>query len=284
MMDSVNTSKSSPNRRAIERVERNAWLDIFAAVPSAYNAGTSVRAAQLDGCAVLAHGGIPIPEFNRAFGFNVDQAATASELDWAFDWLDANANPAWVFQLAPGEDVSGIERWLNKRAFGRSGSGWAKFEYMPDTAPASSRLPDLDVREIDVNEAGGFGFAVAFGFGLPYSVVPWFSALVGRPRWRCYLAYDGTHPVACGAMYQESQWAWMGIDATLAPHRGRGAQTALINCRIADGMKAGVKGFTAETAEPSPANMQDAHSYRNYMRANFKKAYARPNYSRAVPD
>lgn len=281
MMDSVNTSKSSANKLAIERVERNAWLDLFAAVPADYMALASVRSAKLDGCALLAHGGIPIAEFNRAFGFNIDEAATAAELDWAFDWLDANADPAWVFQLAPGKKASGVERWLKKRAFERTGAGWAKLDYMPAAAPAFPESSSFDVREIDVNEAGGFGFAVAFGFGLPYSVVPWFAALVGRPRWRCYLAYDGTHPVACGAMYQEAQWAWMGIDATLAPHRGRGAQTALIHCRIADGMNAGIKGFTAETSEPLPADMQNAQSYRNYIRANFRRAYTRPNYSRA---
>ncbi|MDY0883540.1 hypothetical protein ACFPL7_11325 [Dongia soli] len=281
MMDSANTSKSSPNRLAIERVERDAWLDIFVAVPSTYAAAASVQSAKLDGCALLAHSGIQIPEFNRAFGFNIDQPATGSQLDWAFDWLDAHASPGWVFQLPPGEGATRVERWMKKRAFDRSGSGWAKFEYTPSAAPAISQTSGLEIREIDVNEAGSFGFVVAFGFGLPYSVVPWFSALVGRPGWRCYLAYDGTHPVACGAMYQATQWAWMGIDATLAPHRGRGAQTALINCRIAGGMNAGVTGFTAETGEPSPANMPSAHSYRNYMRAHFTKAYVRPNYSRA---
>jgi hypothetical protein len=90
--------------------------------------------------------------------------------------------------------------------------------------------------------------------------------------------WDTGISLACGALYMDSGWAWMGIDATLPAYRGRGAQTALIHRRITDGVAAGVKGFTAETGQPSPS--ESSHSYQNYQRANFRKAYVSPNYRR----
>jgi hypothetical protein len=271
----LTTTNTAPDVTAIERVERDAWLDLFAAVPAAYAISDSVLSRKSDACALLAHKGIPISEFNRAIGTSIDRPIAASDFDQAIEWLDANANSAWVIQLAPNKRLAEIEAWLARHRLKPSGNGWAKFERMPFAASPPARRTSLSVHEVDTSTADDFGFVVASGFGLPASIAPWFSALAGRPKWQCYLAYDGPHPVACGALYPDSRWAWMGIDATLPAYRGRGAQTALIDRRITDGVAAGVKGFTAETGQPS--KVQSSHSYQNYQRANFRKSYVRPN-------
>jgi hypothetical protein len=278
MNDASITTGPGFDTTVMERVERDAWLDLFAAVPPAY--GGSVQSQTLDGCALLADKSIPISEFNRAIGLGIDRAITASDIDQAIEWLDANASPAWAIQLAPNDRMVEIESWLEKHRLKPDGNGWAKFNHISLAAPAPARPTGLKVRQVDASAAGDFGLVVANGFGLPHSIAPWFSELVGRPKWRCYLAYDGSHPVACAALYQDVARAWMGIDATLPSHRRRGAQTALINRRITDGIEAGVKGFTAETGQPSPGEERSSHSHQNYLRANFRKAYVRPNYRR----
>ena len=107
------------------------------------------------------------------------------------------------------------------------------------------------------------------------------SALVGRPGWRCYLAYDGGLPVACAAMFVREGWAWLGVAATLADHRGHGAQKALIARRLADGIAAGVAGFTVETGRPDAGTEANHPSFRNLSGAGFVMAYARVQYGPA---
>ncbi len=58
-----------------------------------------------------------------------------------------------------------------------------------------------------------------------------------------------------------------------------GAQTALINRRIEDGRAAGLIAFRTETGQPSAGQEAANSSYCNYMRAGFKRAYVRANYS-----
>jgi hypothetical protein len=95
--------------------------------------------------------------------------------------------------------------------------------------------------------ADAFGQVVQTGFGLPVASAKWFAALFGRRGWRLCLAYDGEAPIASGAAFAADGVAWFGMDVTLTKFRRRGAQTALINRRIKDGLAARLLGFTAET-------------------------------------
>ena len=280
MNHSVITANLPPDLKAIELVERDAWLDFYAAAPATYAASMSIQSKQFDGYAVLAHKGIPMPEFNRAIGLGIDHPMTASALDKAIGWLDANADPAWAIQLPPSERTAEIELALEKRGLKPRGNGWAKFEYTPVAASTPPSRSNLNVRQVEASAAGHFGSVIADSFGFPQSSAPWFSALVGRPKWQCYLVYDGSSLAAGAALYLDGGWAWMGMDTTLAAYRDRGAQAALINRRVIDGIRQGVKCFTAETGQPSPNGTQANHSHNNYARANFRKAYVRPNYRR----
>jgi hypothetical protein len=134
---------------------------------------------------------------------------------------------------------------------------------------------------VNRESADAFGQIVQSGFGLPVATAKWFAALFGRPGWRLYLADDGQSPVACGAAFAQHGVAWLGMDATLTDFRRRGAQTALINRRIEDGLAARLLGFTAETGQPRAGQEATHTSYSNYKRAGFTPAYVRPNYKRA---
>jgi hypothetical protein len=131
--------------------------------------------------------------------------------------------------------------------------------------------------------AQDFGHVVQTGFGLPEATAPWFSALVQRNGWNTYLALDGGRPVGACAMFIKDGWAWLGVDATLADARGRGAQTDLIAQRLEDGLLRGVVGFTAETGYPPAGQETTYQSHRNYLKADFALAYVRPNYIAVMP-
>ena len=118
----------------------------------------------------------------------------------------------------------------------------------------------------------------AASFGLAEALAPWAAALVGRPGWRCFLACDGRTPVGVGALYLGCGLGWLGFGATLASHRGRGGQGAMLAARITAGRAASCRGFVTETGLPLPG--EAAPSYRNILRAGFGKAYTRPNLRR----
>jgi Acetyltransferase (GNAT) family len=263
---------------AIETVERDAWLDLFAAVPLDYAEACHVRSKRFDTFALLANKGVPISEFNRTLALGINEPLTEEVFDRLLEWLISNAAPTWAIQLVPEASRAVVDGWMDKRRIKQSGTGWAKFQRNARSAEAPSRSTDLRVGMVGPSESMTFGKVVADGFGFPATVIPWFAALVERPNWRAYLAYEDDVPVGCGSLYIGSGWGWLGIEVTLRDYRGRGAQTALINRRVADGIDAGLIGFTAETGNPLPDEERQSISYQNYLRAGFTKAYTRVNY------
>jgi GNAT superfamily N-acetyltransferase len=260
----------------LELVERDAWLDLFAAVSDDCAQNFGISSQRLGDVGVVASREIPIVEFNRAMCVGTVVPATETELDEASAWLQTNATPGWALQIAPAGHTCAVRDWLHRRAMRASGTGWAKFKR--GTSPiAPVQTARVHVRLVNAEGSDAFGRVVQAGFGLPGGTGKWFAALSGRPGWHLYLAYDGETPIASGAAFVQYGVAWFGIDATLPDYRRRGAQTALINRRIEDGRAARLVGFTAETGQP-PAGQEAAHtSYSNYTRAGFTPAYARAN-------
>jgi hypothetical protein len=262
-----------------ELVERDAWLDFFAAAPDHCAQNFGVSSQRLYDIGVLASREIAMVEFNRAMCVGIVAAATETELDEASAWLTTNAAPGWALQVAPAAHTRILQDWLGRHAMTVSGTGWAKFTR--GISPAAPDRTSFQVRLVNRESADAFGQVVQAGFGLPVATAKWFAALFGRPGWHLYLAYEGETPAACGAAFAQHGVAWFGMDATLTDFRRRGAQTAQISRRIEDGRAAGLLGFTAETGQP-PAGHEAAHaSYNNYRRGGFTPVYVRPNYKRA---
>jgi hypothetical protein len=262
----------------LEVVERDAWLDLFAAAPDDCAQKFGIGSQRLSDMGLLASLEVPIMEFNRAMSVGMGAPVATMELDQAWAWLQRNADPNWAFQVAPAARTRVLLDWLRRRSIKVSGRGWAKFER--GLSPVGlAQISSVRVRRVNAESADAFGQVVQEGFGLPVATAKWFAALSGRPGWHLYLAYDGETPVGSGAAFVQHGVAWFGIDATLNDYRRRGAQTALINRRIEDGRAARLLAFTAETGQPS-AGQEAAHSsYSNYMRAGFTRAYVRANYS-----
>jgi hypothetical protein len=264
--------------RAIEAIERDAWLDMFAAAPPSYVAASGVTHERLDDAAALADRGVAIAELNRVFSLGLEVPLTEESLDRAIAWLRANAASGWAIQLAPLAISETVGKWLNQRGLEKTGTGWAKFHRSSIATVTPAPLSPLEIKSVTPAFADDFGHVVQAGFGLPEATAPWFAALVGRAGWKAYLAFDGTRPVAAGAMFISGNRAWLGIDATLADARGRGGQSGIIAQRLRDGLASGVVGFTAETGNPPPGQEAAHKSYRNYLKAGFAVAYIRQNY------
>ncbi|SDX89746.1 hypothetical protein [Paenibacillus sp. CF384] len=274
----MNAALDNYFRNAIEKVEREAWFDLFAAAPEEYVRHSKNSSTRIGTSVALADPGTPIYEFNRVLGLGSDNPVSQAELEPAIAWMNEHAAPSYALQIAPAARLGTFEEQVQANGFNRTGNGLAKFYRDARAAESHPQPSSIEVKLVIPHHAADFGYAVQAGFGLPASVIPWFTALVGRPKWNVYVAYDGHLPVACGAMFMDHNWAWFGIDATVSEYRGRGAQNAIIKRRITDGIDAGVIGFTAETGQPSEGEENQNKSYCNYQRAGFTRQYIRPNY------
>jgi GNAT superfamily N-acetyltransferase len=112
---------------------------------------------------------------------------------------------------------------------------------------------------------------------MPASASPWFTALVGRPNWQVWVAEREGAIVATGSLYVTDRYGWLGIGATLAEHRGGGAQSALLSARIRAAGESGCTLVTTETGDP--ITDEKNQSFDNIRRAGFERVYSRVNYA-----
>jgi hypothetical protein len=111
---------------------------------------------------------------------------------------------------------------------------------------------------------------------MPPALAPVVEALVGRPWWRAYGAFDGDALVAGGVMRCDGRVAWLGLGATLPSHRGRGAQGALMSRRITDAIAQGASTIATEAG--TPIDGEKNASYDNMRRCGFELVGARTNW------
>lgn len=223
------------------------------------------EAATAGGAVCVRHPGTTLPELNRALpvGAVVDAAAIHR-------WFDGGEH---VVCVPPG--YLGLEQSLAALGYAR-GYAWMKFER--GGAPAPPAATDLRVEE--TLDAEVFALASAGGYGLTAELAASMAAIVGAPGWRCFVAFDGREPAACGALYADGDHGWLGVAATLPRFRRRGAQGAILAARIEAGRADGVRRFATETGERVEGRPDQ--SYRNILRAGFREAYLRPNWRSAA--
>jgi hypothetical protein len=257
----------------LEAIEHDASADFWAAAPEAPRRAFGIAHRRLgDGVLLTAPGLDGGLMFNRLAGYGVSGAASGDELDEAISGFEASGVKTWTVQVAP--TATGLAGLAAARGLTPHPRPWVKFLRGPEPA-APGGLP---VRPAEPRDATAFGEVLCASFGMPDGVAPWAGALVGRPRWRCFLAFDGAEPVGVGALFLGDGLGWLGFGGTLPSHRGRGGQTAMFAARIAAGLAAGCRGFVTETGAPLPG--EAAPSFRNIGRAGFREIYRRPNLRR----
>jgi hypothetical protein len=258
---------------ALENVEYSAAVDFYGAVPADIRAAYAVDVQQVGMATCLMSRGVePAAIFRRAVGLGVGRAAAEPELDVVLARMNA-LGQRYVVLVAPQSRPPGLASWLERRGFA-PGYAWMKFSRPCDGVPRASS--DLEIRVVGSELSVEFGRVVAEGFGMPAALAPWIGRLAGRANWVCVMAFDGSTPFAAGAVYVDGEYAWLGFGATLASHRRRGAQNALLARRLGEAAARGARVAVTETGERQPD--KPSVSYRNILRAGFKEMYLRQNY------
>ncbi len=257
----------------LERAEREGTVDLFRAAPGYVASELGVRLEETGervSWAVSALSGDRV--FNRVMGLGRDRVPTDAELDSVARFF-ADAGVRYTVAVAPGPLADDLAGRLFERGFMPT-YAWMKFRRGLE-APGDVST-DLSISEVGVEHAEAFGRVIMGSFGLPPAFEDWIAALVGRPGWRCFLAFAGDRPAAAGALYLAGESGWLALGGTLPEFRRRGAQNAILAARLEAAAEAGCAFVVTETGEQVEG--RPSHSYRNIVRAGFEPAYVRPNY------
>ena len=133
------------------------------------------------------------------------------------------------------------------------------------------------MRTATPRDAAPIARVVCAAFGMPAALEPWFAALVGRPGWTFVVAELDDRVAATGAVFVDGSTAWLGVGATLADYRKRGAQSALLAARIEIAADSGCAVIATETGESIAGEANP--SLGNIRRAGFVQVCSRLNYA-----
>ncbi|HVS25645.1 MAG TPA: GNAT family N-acetyltransferase [Gammaproteobacteria bacterium] len=263
---------SDEGRRLGDSIEARAMADMYAAAPSALE----LRVETIAGTTLLIAPRIPVSYFNRAIGLGVFEPATQAALDAIVERFAAAGAADYWLHLNPVAKPVQLTEWLGARGFAPPPRRtWAKFLRGPE--PYAARPSSLSVRQASPHDAAAIAQTVCAAFGMPPALAPWFAALVGRPGWRFVVAEAEGKIAATGAAFIDGETAWLGVGATVAEQRNRGAQTALLAARIALAADLGCTVLATETGESIAGEVNP--SLNNIRRAGFVQVCSRANYA-----
>lgn len=259
-----------------EMFEIEAWCDMLSAMPGEMVELTGLEVRTIGGAVCVAAPGIPSTEFNRVVGLGVRSAADEDTIDriLAF-YADRGIVDAWI-QVMDSAKPSTLRGWLMAHGLAPAGPGWEVMECPPDRFRAVS--PKEFVREIGAEHAAEAAQTFRIGYGLPPLFDPFVAALVGRPGWRTYCAFDHGRIIATAFLYQKGNRAALAGAGTVPDARRRGAQTALMNRRIRDASLDGVQVIQSHTWLPTAAAPNPSHA--NMIRCGLRPVHRRTNYSK----
>ncbi|HJZ61078.1 MAG TPA: hypothetical protein VKD47_02860 [Miltoncostaeaceae bacterium] len=257
----------------LERVEAAACADLHRAAPPELAERYGIRAVEVAGATCRAVAALPgVRMLNHVVGLGVGAPAPEGAID-EIDAFYRSAGCRYAVGLSPEARPHDLPARLRARGFAAD-LAWVKFARAVQPPPPVRT--DLAIAAVEPTWASDFGRVVMEGFGLPDWAGEWIAGVVGRPRWTCYVAWDGDAPVAAAALYAADAVAWLGLGATLPEQRGRGAQGALIARRVARAGELGCALVVTETG--APVEGRPGPSYRNILRSGFSARYQRPNW------
>lgn len=255
--------------RLVELTEGAAHVEMFSAAPPEFG----LEVVETDAYVARFARAIDVMMFNRVVGLGLNEPATEESVSSVVQRYRELGITNFAVQLSPEAYPAEIHDWLLNQGL-EIRDYWTKLyrQRGNDVTIAT----DLRIERIDRSLASVFGQVAAAGFGMPDTLIPMISGVVGREGWLHYVAWDGTTAVAVAALMIRGNVGWLGVATTLPDYRRRGAQGALMARRVRDGTELGCEWFVAETGKDLPDKPNP--SYHNMLRCGFVVAYDRPNY------
>lgn len=272
-IDSIIDVESVDLTAILEKTEAAAFRSFYEAASSGDRAAMDLDCSTDEGVVFLRASRLDVLAFNRILGLGVDRPATKGRLEhMVASYRSADIHRIFI-PICPSARPQHLHDWLIRLGCHHH-NNWIKL--FRGVEPIFDAASPFEIREIHRDRAVAFAHIVCAGFRYPDIVHPWIAALVGRPDWRIYGAFQGDTLAGGAAMHIRDGYAYFGFAATDPEYCRRGAQQALLARRIREAARSGCRLIVAETAETRPE--QPSPSLRNCLRAGFNVGYVRPNF------
>lgn len=213
---------------------------------------------------------------SQTFGLGIFDAVGPRELDELEQFFVARGAPVFheVCALVPPE----VQDLLHERSYT---SVEESTVLIRPIAPRAAPPPDHPaVRRIDASEAGLWARVAAEGWSSESAelaaFVEQFGLVAADARgMQCFLAEIDGQPVAAGGLNLQTDVALLAGASTIPSARGRGAQLALLEARLAFAAGRGIDLAMVVT-------LPGSGSERNARRQGFRPAYGRVKWRRDV--
>jgi hypothetical protein len=217
--------------------------------------------------AQVIYGGMGIP-VNRAIGLGMHGAVTEEDIE-VIEAFYTERKADIIIDLCPLADPS-LLPLLQTRGYAIW--YWMSMLFMSLPSAPITLNPAIKVSRATPNQAELWLATSVRGFDEREEVddstlrvlTPNFYAANAN----CYFAWLGDTPIATGGMYPHRGVAELGGASTRLPHRRQGAQSALIEQRLADAYALGCDIASVLT-------LAGSESQRNLQRRGFQLAYTR---------
>jgi hypothetical protein len=249
----ANTFLASPTSdhaaaQMAEWIEQAALHDMHAALPRALRATAQVFSERGQGTLTYGAPGLRSVMTSRLF---IADDATPASVGAAVGRLRERGVAHYFAHLATGAPAA-LVRALHEAGLERYHRPWVKLFADRERATRMGREPSLppggiELRSARREDAEAFAALQIRCQGLDPSLAPVIAALVDRPRWHVYLAWDGPKPVAGGALFVQGDIGYLTFGATLPEHRGQGLQRLVLQKRMRVALALGCRGIASET-------------------------------------
>jgi len=272
-----------------ELVEAETYADYQAAAAAPAMAAAGARQLRAGGGVALAVAKDATGFWNRVTGLGFAEPVTAGLLATVTEFYRQQGIAAVTLVLAPSLLPPDWARLCEQLNISLAGPGTVKLARELAAAPARAADrpagldPSLRLGPVAAGLAREFAEAKSTAFLGPAAPGAYLreasAGLIGRPGWQSLAVFDGAAVVATGSLHVVENVGHLFGGATLPGYRGRGAQSALIDARIAAARAAGCDWVIAETS------VTDNPSLRNMRRAGLRPYYERQHWTwRDGPD
>ena len=259
-----------------EAIERAALLDLYDAANPALKRRLGLEVREIGGATAFMAAALPASAIvvNRVCGLGLDRPATRDDIAEIDEAYRAAGVARYFIHWHPEAEPVDLPAAFSEFGLERT-RGWQQFAHNRDIPPdVPTRLA---VRQAAPGDAEAFGRIACAAFDLGEEAIDWVARLVGHPRFRIVMSFDGDTPAGIGALYIMGEHARTDWGATDPAFRRRGSQGAVLRHRILLAEAAGCHTIFTETGEAVPGDPQ--HSYSNIRRVGFEETIVRENYA-----
>lgn len=256
----------------LEQGEAEYFRRFLGGAPESVRVERGISTEQFEGGMAAAMRVDPSGYWTKAMGFGFESPVDEPLVAEIVRFFVAAGKEAGIIALAPATLPEDWEAICERHGLA---SAWsiAKFACPIEDFVAGST--DLEVRQLSVDDVPGWARIIREAMGMPEpDLTPMLIATIEDPLAKVFGAWDGDLLVGTGAVHLLGEVASLNTGGTLASHRGRGVQSAIIAARAEAAAAHGCRLLTAETGAESPDNA----SYRNLVRAGFTHHYDRMNW------